>query len=73
VLSQSAILRVKLAPGGRVLAARWISIRLVGGLPRPEPSEQSARLVARLSDEDFRPDHFDIRPDGRFRLPHPRS
>jgi hypothetical protein len=72
VLSQSAILRVKLAPGGRVLAARWISIRLVGGLPRPEPSEQSARLVARLSDEDFRPDHFNIPPDGRFRLPHAR-
>jgi hypothetical protein len=72
VLSQSAILRVKLAPGGRVLAARWISIRLLGGLPRPEPSEQSARLVARLSDEDFRADHFNIPPGGRFRLPQAR-
>jgi poly-gamma-glutamate capsule biosynthesis protein CapA/YwtB (metallophosphatase superfamily) len=69
VLSQSAILRVKLGVGGRVLAARWISIRLVDGLPRPEPSEQSARLVATLSREDFATDHYVIPPDGRFRLP----
>ena len=68
VLSQSAILRVKLGVGGRLLAARWISIRLVDGLPRPEPSEQSARLVARLSREDFPTDHYVIPPDGRFRL-----
>lgn len=68
VLSQSAILRVKLGVGGRLLAARRISIRLVDGLPRPEPSEQSARLVARLSREDFPTDHYVIPPDGRFRL-----
>ena len=68
VLSQSAILRVTLSPTGRLRAARWISIRLTGGLPRPEPSEQSARLVARLSREDFRTGHYMIAPDGRFRL-----
>ncbi len=68
VLSQSAILRVRLGIDGRLLAARWISIRLVNGLPRPEPSEQSARLVARLSSEDFA-SHFVIGPDGVFRLP----
>ena len=68
VLSQSAILRVKLGVDGRLLWARWISIRLVDGLPRPEPSEQSARLVARLSSEDFA-HHFGIPPDGIFRLP----
>ena len=68
VLSQSAILRVTLGATGRILAARWISIRLVDGLPRPEPSEQSAKLVATLSREDFPADHYVIRPDGRFRL-----
>jgi poly-gamma-glutamate capsule biosynthesis protein CapA/YwtB (metallophosphatase superfamily) len=69
VLSQSAILRVRLGAGGTVLSARWISIRLIDGLPRPEPSEQSAKLVATLSREDFPTDHFVIPPDGRFKLP----
>jgi hypothetical protein len=73
VLSESGILRVKLGVGGRVLAARWISIRLVNGLPRPDPSEASARLVARLSGEDFPTRHFVIPPDGRFRLPRIRG
>lgn len=73
VLSQSGILRVKLGPGGRVLAARWVSIRLVSGLPRPDPNEASARLVASLSREDFPKDHFVIPPNGRFRLPRPRG
>lgn len=69
VLDESGILRVTLGRGGRVLAARWISVRLSGGLPRPERSNASARLVARLSREDFPHDHFDIRPNGVFRLP----
>lgn len=68
VLSQSAILRVTLSPTGRLVAARWISIRLIDGLPRPEPGEQSAKLVAALSREDFSTDHYVIPPDGRFRL-----
>jgi poly-gamma-glutamate capsule biosynthesis protein CapA/YwtB (metallophosphatase superfamily) len=68
VLSQSAILRVTLSATGRLLAARWISIRLIDGLPRPEASEQSAKLVATLSREDFPPDHYVIPPDGRFSL-----
>jgi poly-gamma-glutamate capsule biosynthesis protein CapA/YwtB (metallophosphatase superfamily) len=68
VLSQSAILRVTLSATGRVRAARWISIRLIDGLPRPEPSEQSAKLVATLSREDFPTDHYTIPPDGRFRF-----
>jgi poly-gamma-glutamate capsule biosynthesis protein CapA/YwtB (metallophosphatase superfamily) len=68
VLSQSAILTVTLTATGRVLAARWISIRLIDGLPRPEPSEQSAKLVATLSREDFPTDHYVIGPDGRFRF-----
>lgn len=67
VLSESAILRVELGPGGRVLAGRWIPIRLVEGLPRPDHSGASARLVAQLSREDFPHDHFDISPRGYFR------
>src|SRR6185437_11566962 len=39
VLDDSAILRATLAPGGRVLAARWIPITLLGGLPRPDPTD----------------------------------
>jgi hypothetical protein len=67
VLSESAILRVTLAPAGSVLGGRWIPIRLVEGLPRPEHSGVSARLVATLSREDFPHHHFDISPHGYFR------
>ncbi len=69
VLSESAILRVTLGPGGRVLAARWIPITLVGGLPRPDPSDASARLVAQLSRQDFPSGHYRIGPRGYFHLP----
>ena len=68
VLSQSAILRVTLGSGGRVLAARWISIRLADGLPRPERSNASAKLVAALSREDFPSDHFVTGPSGVLRV-----
>ncbi len=66
VLSESAILRVRLGAGGRVISGRWIPIRLMQGLPRPDPSNASAKLVARLSREDFPDGHFAIRPNGRF-------
>jgi poly-gamma-glutamate capsule biosynthesis protein CapA/YwtB (metallophosphatase superfamily) len=69
VLSESAILRVTLGPGGHVLAARWIPITLVGGLPRRDPSDASARLVAQLSRQDFPSDHYRIGPRGYFHLP----
>ena len=71
VLSESAILRVKLGAAGRVLAARWIPIKLVGGLPRPDPSDASAQLVATLSREDFPGHRFAIGPSGLFHLPTP--
>jgi len=69
VLSDSAILRVTLGTGGRVLAGRWIPIALDDGLPRPDPTNASAKLVAALSREDFPSDHFAIGANGRFRLP----
>ena len=64
VLAQSAILRVTLGARGSVLGGRWISIHLDHGLPRPEPSNASARLMTSLSRQDFPDDHFTIGPRG---------
>jgi hypothetical protein len=68
VLSDSGILRVRLDTRGRLLGAHWISIRLVDGLPRPDAGNAAARLVGRLSGEDFPSSHYRIPPDGRFVL-----
>jgi hypothetical protein len=68
VLSLSAVLRVTLDTQGRVLAARWLPIALQGGLPRPDPSGASTRLVAALSRSDFRR-YWRIRSDGQFVVP----
>jgi Bacterial capsule synthesis protein PGA_cap len=68
VLSESAILRVTLDEHGRVAAARWIPITLDNGLPRPDPSDASAHLVADLSREDFAR-HWTIESNGVFRIP----
>jgi poly-gamma-glutamate capsule biosynthesis protein CapA/YwtB (metallophosphatase superfamily) len=69
VLSESAILRVTLGAGGRVLAGRWIPIKLVEGLPRPDPTRASSKLVEALSRADFPGSHYTIGPSGRFHLP----
>lgn len=69
VLDDSAILRATLAPGGRVLAARWIPITLVGGLPRPDRTGASTKLVRTLSAQDFPTGHWNIRSDGVIRIP----
>jgi hypothetical protein len=71
VLSESAILHVTLDPGGRVRAARWVPIVLDGGLPRPDPSDASAHLVAALSREDFHRS-WTIEGSGVFRIPQRR-
>jgi hypothetical protein len=71
VLSESGILRVTIRPGTGLLAARWIPITLIDGLPRPDPSNASARLVAQLSGQDFPADHYRIGPRGYFHLPRP--
>ena len=68
VLSLSGILRVSLLPGGRVVSARWIAVRLEGGLPRPDPSGASVRLVRALSQADFPRDRWTISPSGTFRI-----
>jgi poly-gamma-glutamate capsule biosynthesis protein CapA/YwtB (metallophosphatase superfamily) len=69
VLDDSTILQLELSPGGELLAADWVPITLTDGLPRYDPTGASARLVARLSAEDFPHDHFRIRPNGTFALP----
>jgi poly-gamma-glutamate capsule biosynthesis protein CapA/YwtB (metallophosphatase superfamily) len=69
VLSDSAILRVTLSEGGRVLGGRWIPIQLHEGLPRPDPMRASVGLVQTLSREDFPGHHFQLAPNGVFRLP----
>ena len=71
VLDDAAILRATLAPGGRLRAARWIPITLAGGLPRPDPTGASTKLVRALSVQDFPADHWTIRSDGVFRVPAP--
>jgi hypothetical protein len=68
VLNESAILRVTIEPGGRMLAARWLPVVLVNGLPRPDHTRTSVALVRQLSREDFPLDHFDIGGDGVFRF-----
>ena len=71
VLSDSAILRITLGVDGRVLAGRWIPITLVDGLPRPDRTDASAKLVAALSRTDFPGSHFAIGPSGLFHLQAP--
>jgi poly-gamma-glutamate capsule biosynthesis protein CapA/YwtB (metallophosphatase superfamily) len=69
VLDDSAILRATLDPRGRARAARWIPITLVGGLPRPDRTGASTKLVKILSAQDFPTDHWHIRSDGVFQIP----
>jgi hypothetical protein len=73
LLSESGIFRVTLSSTGALRAARWISIRLDDGLPRPEPGNAAAHLVAALSRADFPMGHFEIGADGAFRIQRSRS
>jgi poly-gamma-glutamate capsule biosynthesis protein CapA/YwtB (metallophosphatase superfamily) len=73
VLSESAILRVTLGAGGRVIRGRWLSIRLEGGLPRPDRSAASARLMRTLSRQDFGRRIFRIAPNGKISVPRARG
>jgi Bacterial capsule synthesis protein PGA_cap len=67
VLNDSGVMRVSLNPGnGRVIAAHWIPVTLVDGLPRPAAGDGDAPLVASLSRHDFPRSHFDIAADGVF-------
>jgi hypothetical protein len=66
-LSASGILRVRVAPSGRPLGGRWISVQLYGaGIPHLDPTRQSARLVRELSREDFGRRAYPLTPDGKL-------
>lgn len=68
LLSDSGILKVTITGHGEVSAAKWISVGLSNGLPRRDPSNAGAQLVATLSKEDFPSDHFTIGPSGLFHI-----
>ena len=54
ILELSGVLRLRLEPGGRLLGGRLVPVRLTrAGLPRPDRSGASVRLVRRLSRQDF--------------------
>ena len=68
VLDLSGVLRLKLAPGGRLLGGRLAAVRVTrAGLPRPGGA--SVRLVRRLSRQDFGRRACRIGRHGVIRLP----
>jgi hypothetical protein len=71
-LSLSALLRVNLAPDGSLTRGRVVSLRLHGaGVPRVDHSEESERLMRRLSRQDFGTGSpWPRRARGAFAAPH---
>jgi hypothetical protein len=67
VMSESGILHVTLGTGGTVKQARWYSLALIDGLPRPDVTQTSAKFIDWLSQQDFPADHFAIDANGVFR------
>jgi hypothetical protein len=68
VMSESGILHVTLGTGGTVKAARWYSLALIDGLPRPDVTQTSAKFIGWLSNQDFPADHFRIDANGIFHV-----
>ncbi len=69
-LSESGILRVRLAASGRPIGGRWISVRLDGaGVPYVDTGGHSAQLVRGLSRQDFGPRAYPMGPAGELRPP----
>ena len=66
LLSDSAVLRITLRPDGRLRDGRVYSLQLNDGVPRPDPENTAATLVATLSREDFPAGHFVVDAAGRF-------
>ena len=68
-LSLSAILRVTLHGDGAFAGGSWISLRLDSdALPHLDPTDASAHLVERLSQEDFGASAAHVAKDGTIRL-----
>lgn len=70
VTGTSALLSVRLGPDGTFMSGRLASLRLSGaGIPAPDPSGAAARLIARVSREDFGAHGVGIAAGGRI-VPH---
>ena len=68
VLSLSGVLTVRVNSSGSPLGGRWKSVRLAGaGIPYPDRSNRSARLVRTLSRQDFGRGAYPMGPGGRLR------
>ncbi|HSL94839.1 MAG TPA: CapA family protein [Thermoleophilia bacterium] len=68
-LGLSGLLTVKVDENGRVRGGRWLSLRLEPhGVPEVDSSHAAARLVRRLSDEDFAKT-FRMDAKGNFTVP----
>lgn len=66
-LSLSGILTVELGPTGKLVSGRWRSVVLDDpGIPRLDPTHAAARLVGRLSREDFGAGAVRVDGTGRF-------
>jgi hypothetical protein len=64
----SGLLTVRVAGDGAVLGGTWLSLRIAEpGVPQADPSGESARLVRRLSQEDF-DTPVALHEDGTFQL-----
>jgi hypothetical protein len=67
-LSLSGILRVTVDAGGRFRGGRWTAVRLESpGVPVPDESKASTRLVANLSEQDFGANAVSVDEAGRLR------
>jgi poly-gamma-glutamate capsule biosynthesis protein CapA/YwtB (metallophosphatase superfamily) len=64
----TGVLRLKLTDDGDVLGGRFVSMRMVGGLPRRDPANAAARLVRSLSAADFA-NRWVLFSDGRLHPP----
>ena len=65
-LSESVVLRITLRPDRRLTAGRVFSLQLNDGLPRPDPQNAAAKLIASLSRQDFPAGHFAIDDHGNL-------
>ncbi len=68
-LGLSGLLTVRVDEKGRIRGGRWLSLRLQGhGVPEVDSSHAAARLVRRLSAEDF-PKTYPMDREGTITVP----